>query len=84
LEPWDVQRPVPTARDQLRELFKRNFVFIGCLFPRRAYEEVGGSDESLRKVEDWDLWLRMVGAGTPVTAVKHPTVIYRMSDNSLT
>jgi glycosyltransferase involved in cell wall biosynthesis len=33
------------------------------MFPKRAWEEVGGYDESLVWFEDWDFWVRLRKAG---------------------
>jgi len=49
----------------LPDLLRRNFICVsGTIVRRDALEHAGGFDESLRFVEDWDLWLRL--------AVRHP------------
>ncbi|MEX0700437.1 MAG: glycosyltransferase [Acidimicrobiia bacterium] len=52
---------------------------IGCvLMRRRAWEEVGGYDESMKDGhEDWELWIRMLRAGWTETAVRLPLFRYR-------
>jgi len=43
-----------------RELLKRNFIGTPTvLVKKEVLEEVGGFDERLRYLEDWDLWIRL-------------------------
>jgi GT2 family glycosyltransferase len=76
------RRKVPSPERQRRGILERNFIHPSCLFSRADYERAGGFSE-LRKMEDWDLWARMVRAGVTVTMVKTPTVLYRIHDASL-
>jgi glycosyltransferase involved in cell wall biosynthesis len=39
-------------------LRQNNYISTMCLVERHAFVEVGGFDEALRRLEDWDLWLR--------------------------
>lgn len=73
-----VGAPIPSPSAQHREICRRNFVFIGSLFGRAAYDEVGG----FRGVgaEDWDLWIRMVRAGAVVVGARSPTCLYRLAE----
>jgi hypothetical protein len=58
---------------QLRNLFPLQAV----LFRRSVWERLGGFDESLDYLEDWDLWLRYAAAG-PFVAVPEVTSMFRM------
>jgi glycosyltransferase involved in cell wall biosynthesis len=42
----------------------------------RTLAEVGGFDPSLRRTEDWDLWIRLARTGPPA-CVRAPLVAYR-------
>ena len=76
-------QPVPKARDRdLAHLLVENWVFTGSLFERGAYEAAGGQYR-YRLGEDWDLWIRLMSAGAPVTVVDEPTVLYRVHEGSL-
>lgn len=74
--------PVPATDRQAEEVLRRNFVFIGSLFSRVAYEGAGGFRDGL--AEDWDLWIRMVRRGAVVRTTDHATVLYRLSPTSTT
>lgn len=52
-------------------------LFIGCTIRHEALASVGGFDESLSNAEDYDLWLRLLGAGWRSRAVAEPLVRYR-------
>ena len=47
------------------DILRHNFVSIGALFPRVAYDEAGGFRDGVSGAEDWDLWIRMIRAGLP-------------------
>jgi glycosyltransferase involved in cell wall biosynthesis len=68
----------PAAGDARRTLLFRNAVPGGCsgvLVARSLLEEVGGFDERLSMMADWDLWIRCALA-SPVASVTAPLVIY--------
>jgi glycosyltransferase involved in cell wall biosynthesis len=58
---------------QIRNLFPLQAV----LFRRSVWERLGGFDESLDYLEDWDLWLRYATEG-PFIAVPEVTSMFRM------
>lgn len=53
------------------------------LVRRTALERVGTFDQSLRAVEDWDMWLR-ISAKFPFGGVPQPLALYRMHGNNMT
>lgn len=56
------RRPV-TGADFHRRLMEGNFVPLPAVCMRRdVFERVGGFDEDMRCLEDWDLWLRVSAA----------------------
>ena len=75
---------VPAPNAQTRAILRRNFVFIGAVFSRADYLDVGGFRDGFSGAEDWDLWIRMLRRGSRVHAVNVPTVIYRLNANGLT
>lgn len=48
----------------LARIFSENVVGTSTVMARKdALKQVGGFDESLKNAEDWDLWLKLAGAG---------------------
>lgn len=75
--------PVPLESDQRATILRHDYVFIGSLFDRSLYDEVGGFREQFHGTEDWDLWIRMIRQGAVVRRAPHPTVLYRLSAGSV-
>jgi len=67
----------------LPDLLRRNFITTSSTIVRRdALEHAGGFDESLRFVEDWDLWLRLA-VRHPAGFSSTPTFLQRLAPNTL-
>jgi glycosyltransferase involved in cell wall biosynthesis len=58
-------------------------VFVGVLIRREALFDVGLFDESLRSVEDFDLWLRLVALGRRITYHRQVLMRFRKRRDSL-
>jgi glycosyltransferase involved in cell wall biosynthesis len=67
----------------LSDLLRYNPIFVSVVLPRRTVEEVGGFCPDLRRVEDLDLWLRIVEAGYRVVGTREPLAVYRIGSPSL-
>jgi hypothetical protein len=72
------------VEDQRRAILQRNFVFGHAAVRRSRFLEHGGFDESIRWTTDWDLWLRMILAGSAAGCVDEPLALYRLRETSLT
>lgn len=70
--------------DQRRAILQRNFVFGLAAVRRSLLLEHGGFDESILWTTDWDLWLRLILAGSAAGCVDEPLAEYRLSETSLT
>jgi glycosyltransferase involved in cell wall biosynthesis len=70
--------------DVFATLLLRDFVESGSnpLIRAEALAEVGGFDESLPAVEDWDMWLRLA-ARYEFVCVPSPQILYRVSSSSM-
>jgi GT2 family glycosyltransferase len=70
--------------DVYAKLLLRDFIESGSnpLIRKHALAEVGGFDESLAAVEDWDMWLRLA-AQYEFVCVPSPQILYRVSSNSM-
>lgn len=61
-----------------------NVVHVNAVFARRSMlERLGGFDEQLNGLEDWDMWLRCVRAGAAVTVINSPLASVRVHRNSM-
>ncbi len=65
--------------DVFGELLKRQFINPLTVMARREiFEKYGVFDESLRRSEDWDLWLRLARAGVKFLYLDKPLAHYRV------
>ncbi len=62
--------------DQRSEILRRNFVFIAAATRREAVLAAGSFDDTKRRTEDWDLWIRMIFSGSMVGCVDAPLAVY--------
>jgi glycosyltransferase involved in cell wall biosynthesis len=71
-------------RCDLPSLLARNAVNGAALVRRDAFEAAGGYDETMREgCEDWDLWLRLVGAGRRGAIIPEVLFFYRRRADSM-
>lgn len=76
--------PFPAREeDQLATIALRNFLFVSVLFRRSLVDRFGGFDESLRRAEDYELWMRFLIAGARAAFVNEPLGYYRIRAGSL-
>ena len=75
--------PIPPPEEQRGAILRYDFVFTGTLFERSLYDAAGGFRDEFRGTEDWDLWIRMIRHGARFTRASHPTVLYRLSEGSV-
>jgi len=73
---WFEKHPVAPPGEELVTLARHNWIVGAVMFGRSDYDRVGGIRD-LPSCEDWDLWLRMLDAGVPVTAAPNVTMLYR-------
>jgi glycosyltransferase involved in cell wall biosynthesis len=70
---------VPPARDIRRALYVNTTFMPGSVLIRRTtYLAFGGFNPSIKLVEDWDLWLRLIHAGVQFAACQEPLLSMRM------
>jgi glycosyltransferase involved in cell wall biosynthesis len=66
---------------QRRAILQRNFIFGLATVRRTVLLDHGDFDESIRWKTDWDLWLRLVLAGSSASCVTEPLALYRLREN---
>lgn len=67
-----------------RKLLRSNFLVPSAILMRRqAVLEAGLFDIRYRRLQDWELWVRMVRLGYTFTGVAHGLVRYRIHQESL-
>jgi glycosyltransferase involved in cell wall biosynthesis len=69
--------------NQRHGILRTNFLpFVAVR--REPFLAVGGFDEGLRKVPDWDCWLRMILSGSRAGLVDEPLAEYRLRATNVT
>lgn len=68
---------------QREALLRQNFVFVGAAFPLKSAQRLGGFDEDLSGVQDYDLWLRLALAGARIGLVDEPLASYRVHASNM-
>jgi glycosyltransferase involved in cell wall biosynthesis len=75
----------PDTKTVTRQLLRWNVIWCGCsnvMARRDVVQELGGFDERLVQLADWDLWIRLALAG-PAAATSEVLVGYVMHDESM-
>jgi glycosyltransferase involved in cell wall biosynthesis len=76
------QQPFPMVCPQgdiFHELLTRNFIPCGSvIFRRECLTRVGLLDDSIPRIDDWDLWLRITEL-FPVVSMAAPVMIWRQA-----
>jgi glycosyltransferase involved in cell wall biosynthesis len=81
--PYLPPTPPPRERDAfLLELVRVNWILSSATVRKSVLDEVGGFDSSVKGVDDYDLWLRIVLAGYPGARTKGNLVIQRERSDS--
>lgn len=68
-------------------VLQSNTVFCNTMFPKAAWEKVGGFDEgeTIRLgFEDWEFWIRILAAGYKLKTSEYIALRYRMHDTNMT
>ena len=73
----------PTSDQQLPTIVERNFMFVGAVARAALVRDVGSFTESLRRSEDYDLWMRLLLAGERFGLIPEPLAQYRVRPDSL-
>jgi glycosyltransferase involved in cell wall biosynthesis len=69
------------VEDQRTEILRRCFIIFWAA-RREKILAAGGFDPAITHAEDWDLWLRMIVAGSRAGFVDEPLGIYRLHHGS--
>ncbi|GLZ48517.1 hypothetical protein Acsp06_47020 [Actinomycetospora sp. NBRC 106375] len=77
------RRNVPTGDLTLPDIMEQQFLYYGGAFRREAWRGVGGHDSDTPRVEDLDLWLRLVAGGWSVRAIPDVLGRYRVRADSM-
>lgn len=78
---------IPNPNTSLERIMQSNTVFCNAVFPRKAWEEVGGYDESeiMRMgYEDWEFWIRCLEKGYHVNTSDFIALRYRVHAGQMT
>ena len=78
---------IPTQGVDLRRLLLSNTIFCNAMYPRKAWGEVGGYDESeiMRwGLEDYEFWIRLMAAGYELKTSDFIALRYRVHEGQMT
>jgi glycosyltransferase involved in cell wall biosynthesis len=67
----------------LERLLRRNVLFVCCVVPREAGEEVGWFDPELFGTEDHGLWIKILETGRRCVVNPEPLAVYRRTASSI-
>jgi glycosyltransferase involved in cell wall biosynthesis len=65
-----------------RLLHRNDIAVLSVLVRRECFAKVGGFDPTLRSLEDWDMWLRLV-VHYPIAVIREPLAYYRQLSGSM-
>ena len=71
----------------LESLLKTNTVYCNSIFPKKAWEDIGGYDESdiMRLgLEDWLAWIEMAAMGYEIRTCNYIALLYRRHGQAMT
>ncbi len=71
------------VENQRQAILERCFVLGHAAVRRTSFVAIGGFDDSMRTVADWDLWIRLIFAGSRAGLVNEPLARYRVRAGSL-
>lgn len=69
--------PVRTGPRTLKDVFLFSNIFPGFTLPKAVFEKLGGFDQSLFPMDDYDLMLRVAGAGYHIYYQHEPLALRR-------
>jgi glycosyltransferase involved in cell wall biosynthesis len=72
-----------SAAEQRHAILQDNFIFSGSAVSRAVLEEAGGFDESYRRAEDYELWVRLILNGVLVAFDPQARVVYNRHGGNL-
>ncbi len=77
-----MDRVNPYPRSGHRVAMLRTCTFLWPCVRRSTLLDAGGLDESLKAIEDWDCWLRLVLSGAVVAYIREPLYRWRLTPGS--
>lgn len=77
----DIYKPQPY---NLIKLLCENVLVVASVYPKSCWEKVGGYSEDMKNgYEDWEFWIKMLGAGYKYHVIEEPLIYYRNRKDSL-
>lgn len=78
---------VPPETTTLERVMQANTIYCNALFPKQAWVDIGGFDESETMrlgYEDWEAWIRMLAMGYHVNTSDFIALRYRCHEGQMT
>jgi glycosyltransferase involved in cell wall biosynthesis len=65
------------------DLWRENRVDACALIRKKLWQDIGGYDENMKALEDWDFWLSASRRGANAAYIRKPCFEYRVRENSM-
>jgi len=80
----DINESIVRRNYNLCKLMKTNYIVASCLFRKKAWDSVGGYDESMKSgYEDWEFLIRLGKSGWFGKLLRYPLFCYRIHGESM-
>lgn len=67
----------------VQRIMQGQYCAVTCLYPRKAWEDVGGFTENIKTWEDWDFFIKLIKRGYCGTHIPQALFYYRINSGTV-